>query len=305
MIKRILNKIKTKISYLNEEKKILQSKSIDISSLESLCLISGPYRNLTTLTASIAVLHPNCQVLNHAQGRILPHNKVNFFKRYSEKRFNNFIKYSILLSLSGFRGILGGSILLSHAFDKSLVNEKYKNRFENKLLKDNIKCLLWKEGLHLKNHLINHNIKELDLITQNPKIRFILPIRNPLDCARSNQKTGMSNIFLNINEESTFQDILKEILDEILEFLKNKKHYPNNFFHYYQHSFNANILKNFCDFTKLPFDEKWKNDVLEIYNIKPSYSHNQDDILFYKNYIHKKFKDFPDAIRNLIKFVEI
>ena len=77
MISKILKKIKYKIKYLKEEKEILKSKSIDISTLETICLLSGPYRNLTTLTASMAVLHPNCQVLNHAQGRILPHNKVD------------------------------------------------------------------------------------------------------------------------------------------------------------------------------------------------------------------------------------
>ncbi|MHB8529324.1 MAG: hypothetical protein ACYC8V_07420, partial [Caulobacteraceae bacterium] len=33
-------------------------------------VILGPYRNLTTLTASVLALHPQCQVLNHASDRI-------------------------------------------------------------------------------------------------------------------------------------------------------------------------------------------------------------------------------------------
>ena len=112
MISRILRKIKHKIEYFKEEKEILESKSIDIFTLETICFLSGPYRNLTTLTASMAVLHPNCQVLNHAQGRILPHNKVDFFRKYSAEKFRNFVKYAIHLSLSGSRGRLGGNILL-------------------------------------------------------------------------------------------------------------------------------------------------------------------------------------------------
>jgi len=303
MILRILRKIKYKIEYLKEEKEILKSKSIDISTLETICFLSGPYRNLTTLTASMAVLHPNCQVLNHAQGRILPHNKVDFFKKYSTDKFHNFVRYAIRLSLSGFRGRLGGNILFSHAFDKNILKEKYRERFGEEVLKKNIKCLLWKEGLHLKNHLIKNDITEIDLIRQNSKIKFILPIRNPLDCAKSNQNTGMSNIFININDKSNFQEILKEILDAILEFLENKKQFPSNFFHYYQHSFNEDLLIRFCDFMTLPFDEKWKDDVLEIFNIKPSYSHNEEDIVFYKNYVNEKFTSFPDEMENLIKFV--
>ena len=303
MISKILKKIKYKIKYFKEEKEILKSKSIDISALETICFLSGPYRNLTTLTACMAVLHPNCQVLNHAQGRILPHNKVDFFKEYSVEKFHNFLRYAIHLSLSGFRGVLGGNILFSHAFDKKVLKDKYRDRFGDKILKEEIKCLLWKEGLHLKNHLIKNNIKEIELINQNTKIKFILPIRNPLDCAKSNQNTGMSNIFININDNSTFQEILKEVLDEILSFLKNKKQYPNNFFHYYQHSFNEDVLRGFCNFMTLPFDKKWKDDVLEIYNIKPSYSYNKEDILFYRNYVNEKFIEFPKEIENLIKFV--
>ena len=42
MISKILRKIKYKIEYLKEEKEILKSKSIDISRLETICLLSGP-----------------------------------------------------------------------------------------------------------------------------------------------------------------------------------------------------------------------------------------------------------------------
>lgn len=303
MILRILKKIRDKISYLKQEKDIFESRSIDVSELETICMLSGPYRNLTTLTASMAALHPNCQVLNHAQGRILNHRKVDFFSKYSSERFYNFLRYAIHLSLSGYRGVLGGSILLSHAFDKTIVREKYRERFGDSPLKEDIRCLLWKEGLHLKNHLIQNSIKEIELVSRNRRIRFILPIRNPLDCARSNQSTGMSNIFININVDSTFHDVIKEILDEILSFLINKEQYPENFFYYYQHTFDESVLREFCDFMRLPFDKVWRDSVLQIYNIKPSYSHKKEDVSFYKHYVNNKFKKFPDAVENLLKFV--
>ena len=39
--------------------------------LRTVGLILGPYRNLTTLTASVLSLHPECQALNHAGPRLL------------------------------------------------------------------------------------------------------------------------------------------------------------------------------------------------------------------------------------------
>ena len=224
--------------------------------------------------------------------------------RESENRFNSFIKYAIHLSLSGKRGLEGGSILHSHAFDKSDVKEKYKNRFGDKLLKEKINCLFWKEGLHLQNHFLENNINTLDLIKKNKKIVFILPIRNPLDCAMSNQNTGMSNIFHKINHNSTYQEILKSILDDFLLFFSYQKQLSFNFFHYYQHSFNESTLKGFCNYLDLPFDERWKNDVLDIYNIKESYPHKKEDIDFYEEYVSTNFKDFPDEMEKLLQFIK-
>ena len=304
MIQKIILKIRSIYFFLKQEREIRKSNDIDISDIKTICLVFGPYRNLTSLSATMAVLHPNCQVLNHAQRRILPHKKVNFFMNYSETRFNRFIKYAIQISLSGKRGIVGGSILHSHAFDKLDVKEKYKNRFGDKLLKEKINCLFWKEGLHLQNHFLENNINTIDLINKNKKIVFILPIRNPLDCAMSNQNTGMSNIFHHINPNSTYQEILKSVLDNFLLFFNYQKKLSSNFFHYYQHSFNESTLKEFCNYLDLPFDESWKNDVLDIYNIKESYPHKKEDIEFYKEYVSTNFKDFPDEMEKLLQFIK-
>jgi hypothetical protein len=304
MIQKIILKIRSIYFFLKQEREIRKSNDIDISDIKTICLVFGPYRNLTSLSATMAVLHPNCQVLNHAQRRILPHKKVNFFMNYSETRFNRFIKYAIQISLSGKRGIVGGSILHSHAFDKLDVKEKYKNRFGDKLLKEKINCLFWKEGLHLQNHFLENNINTIDLINKNKKIVFILPIRNPLDCAMSNQNTGMSNIFHHINPNSTYQEILKSVLDNFLLFFNYQKKLSSNFFHYYQHSFNESTLKEFCNYLDLPFDERWKKDVLDIYNIKESYPHKKEDIEFYKEYVSTNFKDFPDEMENLLQFIK-
>ncbi|MGY8987375.1 MAG: hypothetical protein ACKVG7_02340 [Flavobacteriales bacterium] len=304
MLGRIQKKIEDTYQYILEERLIKQSSKIDISSVETLCLVAGPYRNLTSLTASVAALHPNCQVLNHAKDRIFPHKKIDFFGEYSEKSFNQFMQYAILLSGSGQRGRYGGSITLSHAFDKSEVKNLFQNRYKNSLVKEDIRCLFWKEGLHLKNHLLEKEVDVLELIKHNDKIRYILPIRNPLDCAMSNQKTNLALIFNQISDQSTLQDIIKAILDEFLIYFQNQKKRIAHFFHFYEHTFDKNVLEKFCEYMSLPFDDQWCDDVIKIYNIKPSYNHSPDDINFYKKYVSEIFSEFPIERKQLLKFVE-
>ena len=282
---------------------IQKAKNINIDTINTVCFVAGPYRNLTSLTAAIAVLHPNCQVLNHAKDRILPHKKVDFFSLYSLPKFQLFVKYAVLLSTGGKRGRHGGSITHSHAFDKSLVKRKYYTRFGSNLLKENIQCLFWKEGLHLTNYLIKQKITAIDLVKRNNHIRYILPIRNPLDCAISNQKTKMAQIFTTINEKSSLQDILKEILDSYLKFFKNQQISKQHFFHFYEHSLSSKTLTDFCEFLKIPYNESWEEDVLQIFTIKPSYTYTDKDIAFYKKYIDDKFKDFPNEKEHLLKFI--
>ena len=301
---RIQKKIEDTYQYILEERLIKQSSKIDISSVETLCLVAGPYRNLTSLTSSVAALHPNCQVLNHAKDRIFPHKKVDFFGEYSEKSFNQFMQYAILLSGSGQRGRYGGSITLSHAFDKSEVKHLFQNRYKNSLVKEDIRCLFWKEGLHLKNHLLEKEVDVLELIKHNDKIRYILPIRNPLDCAVSNQKTNLALIFNQISDQSTLQDIIKAILDEFLIYFQNQKKSTSHFFHFYEHTFDKNVLEKFCEYMSLPFEDQWYDDVIKIYNIKPSYNHSPDDINFYKKYVSEIFSEFPIESKQLLKFVE-
>jgi len=88
MIQKIILKIRSIFFFLKQEREIRKSNDIDISDIKTICLVFGPYRNLTSLSATMALLHPNCQVLNHAQRRILLHKKVHFFMNYSETRFN-------------------------------------------------------------------------------------------------------------------------------------------------------------------------------------------------------------------------
>ena len=281
---------------------IHSSRNINISSINTLVCLAGPYRNLTTLTASIAALHPNCQVLNHAHERILPHQEVDFFNDYTLDKWKRFLQYVLHISLGGGRGRTGGSILYSHAFDHGNVKDMYRKRYGEKPIKDHIHSILWKEGLYLANHLRKHNIDPLYLIEQQNRLKFVLPIRNVLDCAVSNKKTTLAYIFNDINEDSSLKEIISAILEEHLAFFKRQQKMPSHFFHFFEHSFNKKTLMDYCKFANIPFDEQWAIDVLSIFDVKSKYDHDQEIIQFFKEEVEVKFYDYPEVKTNLLAF---
>ena len=288
--------------FTQEENIILSSSNIDVSSINTLICLAGPYRNLTTLTAAIAALHPNCQVLNHAHESILPHREVDFFSDYALDKWERFLQYSLRISLAGERGRVGGSILHSHAFDHGNVKTLYLKRYGEKPIKDHVQSILWKEGLYLANHLKKHNTDPLCLIEKQNQLKFVLPIRNVLDCAISNKKTTLAYIFNNIDESSSLKEIISAILEEHLAFFKRQQKMPDHFFHFFEHSFDKETLMAYCDFSNIPFDEQWALDVLSIFDVKSKYDHEHETIRFYKEEVEVKFDNYPEIKTNLLAF---
>src|SRR5262249_3854846 len=86
--------------------------------LRSFAVFLGPYRILTTLTAACLGLHPGCAVLNRGLDRVLGRESVNPFAPERSPEFRRFVRLAELASLSGRRGVRGGSVRLSHAYDR-------------------------------------------------------------------------------------------------------------------------------------------------------------------------------------------
>ncbi len=284
---------------------LAKTKDIDVGGVETVAVILGPYRNLTTLTVGIAALHPNCQVLNHAGQRILPFKKLNFFKNQSRVTFTRFLKYAIYSSGGGKRGDYGGSITYSHAFTRPKLKELYRARYGDKLVKDNIKCLFWKESLRVSNYIKKRRIDLISLIDKTPELRFIMPVRNPLDCAKSNLKTGHARFIRGLNERAGIKETVSAILDEHLWFLKLKDERDKNFFYFFQNDLSKDALGDFASFLRIEPDEKWLDDAMAVYNLKSSYSHPPDLIEHYKSEVEAKFGYYTKFAEKLLEFAEL
>lgn len=280
------------------------SKQLDISGINTVCLALGPYRNLTTLTASVLFLHPNCQVLNHGGARIFGNPSVDFLSSYSKDKLDAFIAFALTISGKGERGGGGGSITHSHAFDdKHKLKDIYAKSSVAQGGKSDIQSLFWKESLHTSNLLQNQGTDVAALLAQEPRLRFLMPIRNPLDCAVSNQKTGHVGIFRGLKKDAPLDEVLVAILDEIYWFAALKQANPDRFFSYFEHSVNDTMLHDMAAFLQLSPDPEWLSNALAAMEINSSYQHSPELITLYTQYVDKQRAAFPELSAELLKFV--
>ena len=274
--------------------------------LASLCILLGPYRNLTTLTGSVLGLHPQCAVLNHAGGRILPNPRLNFLADYSPDRFAEFVRSAGFAARGGARGMHGGDIRLSHAFDREAMREADAKLQGSR--GGRITCLVWKESQMVSNFLRDEHVDVARLLDANPRIRFLLPIRNPIDCAISNVRRGHVRLLADHHElspSSPLEDVVGAVLDEIAIFvaLRESSGRTERFFLYFEHEMGREVLERMLRFVDLPADDAYLGAAAEAF--KPDRAPDKDPRLFgpYADMVRRKFAGHPEIRDALLRFV--
>ncbi len=275
---------------------------INIKSCRTVCLTLGPYRNLTTLTAATVFLHPNCQILNHAGMRIYGNERIDFISDYNKEKLDRFIKYAIMISTKGERGNYGGSILYSHAFDSKYIMKDIYDRTNSGVLKKQVTCLFWKESLMTSNLIRERNVDLAAIFEKEERLRFLLPIRNPLDCAVSNLKTGHARLFKGLGSEPSQSEVVQAILDEILWFANLQEKYPDRFSYYFEHEISREMLFKLAAFLRVNASESWLNDAILVMKSRSSYQHSSKIVDLYRECVNDRFKHFPALHEGLILF---
>ena len=281
-----------------------KSRQIDIREIKSVCLALGPYRNLTTLTATTLFLHPNCQVLNHAGKRIYGNRQIDFLQGFSKEKLDRFLQFAIQISTTGHRGDTGGSITHSHAFDPRYQTRDLLEKAGVETRKQNIKSLFWKESLRTSNIIRERSVDLGAIFRKDGRLRFLLPIRNPMDCAVSNLKTGHVTRFPGLSKSSPTRDVVQAILDEVFWFAGLQKQFPDRFHHFFEHEISAPMLVALARFLQLDPDETWITNALAAMKINPGYQHDPALVDFYQAYIQKKGPAFPELSKGLLDFVQ-
>jgi hypothetical protein len=305
MIKKIRSAIEHVRATLQKPKDLAQSKGIATDSVRSVCLLLGPYRNLTTLTASTLFLHPNCQVLNHAATRIFGDERIDFLAEYSDERFDAFLRYAIYISQSGKRGQYGGSITYSHAFDdEHAMKDLHAQRAGGSLLKPDIQSLVWKESLRTSNHIRDLKVDLDAIFAKNQKLRFLIPIRCPIDCAISNIKTGHTKLFALGKGEPTVPRVVSAIVAEFAWIENLRKKNPDRFFLFFEHEMGDRVLKELAAFLKLDPNPEWEQAAATAFQSKKRYEHSPELVASYTADVTRHFADDPATAAQFMRFVQ-
>lgn len=286
-------------SELTERQRI---REMVVPQVRTVCLTLGPYRNLTTLTASILFLHPRCQVLNHARQEILGSREFDFLRWPDRARLDDFTARAIQLSRHGVRGRAGGSITASHAFGEGLEMTRVYEESGLPAVKPHIDCVVWKESLAVANHLRENRVDVDALLEALPPLRFLQPVRNPLDCAVSSLKHKYK-LFRGLPEDPTVEQVLDAILREYAWFESLQRKHPDRYFAFYEYNFTAEVLRALAAFLELAPDEQWVGRARQAFQLKPGYEHPPERVAFYRERVGELFADAPFWRERLLRFV--
>jgi hypothetical protein len=275
--------------------------------LESVCMLLGPYRNLTSLTCSVLSLHPQCLVLNHAGVRMLPNARLNFLLNYSRDKFNEFVRYAAYASQGGSRGEYGGDIRHSHAF--FLESMRQAEATLRGTARRPTKSLVWKDSHLVGNFLRAARVDVSRLLQRNDKLRFLLPIRDPIDCAISNLRTGHVEFFREshgLSRASTVEEVVAAVLDEIAWFvaLRERSGRPENFFLYFEHEIGNDVLEKMLRFLGLSRDETYLAAAGGAFKISRSADVEPRPVAAYARLVQEKFVRHPELRDGLMKFAD-
>jgi hypothetical protein len=232
-------------------------------------------------------------VLNHAGPRVFSKPELAFLNDFSDDKFANFSQYALAASAGGKRGGYGGSVALAHAFaDHDGMQSIYKERFGEKLRKDKVDALVWKES-QLTNNFIRENKVDLaPIFSANSKLRFLMPVRNPIDCAISNQKTGAGK-YLTTAKSQTVEDLLEAILFEEAWVFRLKEMFPDRFLCFFEFDAHGTFFEELEAFLKLPSDKQWLQDAKSMYVIKQGYKPEANLASKMKAFLEANFADLP------------
>jgi len=278
-----------------------QSSRIHVTDIDDLRILAflGPYRNLTSFTSALLALHPQVQVLNHSYNTAIT-TKSNFIQDASNASIDEFIRRAITISSTRRievlgEYLLGGSILDSHSFlNYPDVTERYKSRFGTAVVKPSFQVLAWKESGRLTDYLMRYEEKFRNLLEHVPRVKFILPIRNPIDCATSNFKLRYHQA-KSFDDRPLYESIPTDSLEGMLEYvvlshcwcLRFAESYPDRFFVFSQNDVDDQFFSRLARFLDIEVDAAWIRDCSSIANFKASYEHEEPLLATYRELLEK------------------
>jgi hypothetical protein len=171
------------------------------------------------------------------------------------------------------------------------------------LVKREIRSVFWKES-----HRISHRIRDCGgnlaaLLTADPRPRFLLPIRHPLDCAVSNIRTKHVRFFRGLADPTDVGQVCDAVLDEIRSVFDLAERFPGRFRHFFEHSIDEQMLVGLEAFLELEHHASWLTLAREAMTSTSRYVHPPAVQERYRASVQAKFSDLPGVADGLLAFV--
>jgi Protein of unknown function (DUF3179) len=262
--------------------------------LKSLCLVLGRFGNFQDVMAAILYLHPACQVLNNGAVYVLPQTSLNFLRDYDDSKFDRFSKFALEISQAGDTGVGGGSIALSTAFHAGELADAFRRRYGEFPHKRRVECLAWKDPA-LTWFLREREVDVGELLDRNDKIRFLMPIRNPLLSAPISRLPVRDGGFKNMDS----RQMLREKLEELAWFRVLGQSVPDRFLTVLADEIDNASLRTLCEFLSIEPDDIWIDDVLRSLESEEPEGPEPDLIDDYRALVHELFTDDAEMARKL------
>ena len=72
---------------------------------------------------------------------------------------------------------------MSHAFDRKDMQELYRSRYGERVIKDDVRVLVWKESGLVTERIRSEPGRMIGLLEGDARLRFLLPVPHPFDSA--------------------------------------------------------------------------------------------------------------------------
>jgi hypothetical protein len=275
-------------------------QGIDIHQLRTVGVFLCPYRYLTTLTAATLALHRNVQVMNHGGRRLFEAGALKFFVHPDDATYARFCTSLIELSCGGARGNFGGSITFSHAFDHQNMREAYERRFSGELMKCQIRSILWKEGGVVQSLFWKGGIDPVSLSERFPQLRFLSPIRNPLDHALGLQKYYKNGIWGPVQDflkSTNLEDLFRYLLTAHESFFVLHERAPDRFLYFFEDEIGPDLARRLAEFLETGDDPEWEKLVPEVMTNAKQYAPKNEDL--FKAILYSEFAGAKSFISHM------
>ena len=268
--------------------------------IPNVCIMCGPYRNLTTLTAATLDLHPQLRVLNHAGKRVFPRDSIDFIGNPDEARLFSFVQWALWASTWGGKGPLGGGIVSSHALDASHKNMRDLAMRHSESPGEDVEALVWKEPLRCMNHMADNEVSFAELLALHTGVRFLMPVRNVLDCSNSHLSHKHISLLRGLDKSinSELLDVARAILVEIRNVRRAQLDHPERVFIFHEFE-----IEKFIDeievFLGVRVSESWRDSARSAMVVKLKYGYEASTVRGFIELVNEIFEDDPQFAEEL------